>query len=272
MPLLVVFVVAVVAVGLMLIQVGRATTLSAEAQTAADAAALAGGNEVANQLKGIYNSSGGVDEAAVRAAAADYAERNGAELTELKISNLDVLVRVRTIDALDEGAREVGSEGERGLAQARARISIALPAGGGGIPTGNLDGSVKDAIRLGTSLGLQVTSTLRPGDTGSLHSLGIAADLAGPPAAMAAFYKAALQRYSYIEELFYDPLGGVDKNIQIGTIGGHSDHVHIALTGNSIGPKAEDAPKGKDFESDPGGSFKPLAATAAEVMLVPYEG
>jgi hypothetical protein len=32
-----------------------------------------------------------------------------------------------------------------------------------------------------------------------------------------------------IHELFYDPLGGIDEGKQIGAIGGHGDHVHMAL-------------------------------------------
>ena len=31
-------------------------------------------------------------------------------------------------------------------------------------------------------------------------------------------------------ELFYDPIGGIKNGKQIGAIGGHSDHVHVAFT------------------------------------------
>lgn len=33
-----------------------------------------------------------------------------------------------------------------------------------------------------------------------------------------------------INELFYDPLGGIKNNQKIGAIGGHSDHVHMSLS------------------------------------------
>jgi hypothetical protein len=37
-------------------------------------------------------------------------------------------------------------------------------------------------------------------------------------------------RGARINELFYDPLGGIKMNQGIGAIGGHSDHVHVSLS------------------------------------------
>ena len=43
---------------------------------------------------------------------------------------------------------------------------------------------------------------------------------------MAQFYRD--MRASNPTEMFYDPIGGVKHGQNIGAIGGHSDHVHIA--------------------------------------------
>ena len=65
--------------------------------------------------------------------------------------------------------------------------------------------------------------------------LGRAADISGPPDKMAAFANWALQKYgNRLTQLFYDPFGGQRGSVRYGqplghTIGGHSDHVHIAF-------------------------------------------
>ncbi len=95
----------------------------------------------------------------------------------------------------------------------------------------SLQRAAVDAVRMG----LTVTST-----TGGTHSptsfhyrhnhadgRGHAIDVAGDPAKMAAFYRRYVNRGP--RELFYDPLGGVKNGVQIGPIGGHWDHVHLAL-------------------------------------------
>jgi len=61
----------------------------------------------------------------------------------------------------------------------------------------------------------------------SYHYSGRAIDVAGSPAAMARFYRYMAQ-YSPTEQ-FYDPIGGIKNGQNIGAIGGHSDHVHIAF-------------------------------------------
>lgn len=96
----------------------------------------------------------------------------------------------------------------------------------------SLQSAAVDAVRMG----LTVTST-----TGGRHTatsnhyrhnhadgMGHAIDVAGSPQAMAAFYR----RYagSNPRELYYDPIGGIKHGQQIGAIGGHSDHVHLALS------------------------------------------
>jgi hypothetical protein len=83
------------------------------------------------------------------------------------------------------------------------------------------------AMERGRELGLRVTST-----TGgkhaphSYHYLGRAADLAGSPSAMREFYRE--MSHTHPTELFYDPMGGMKHGRNIGAIGGHGNHVHVA--------------------------------------------
>lgn len=134
---------ALVTAGVVLFQVGRATDLRAEAQTAADAAALAAARELRDQLLAQVLTTGAagteaIDEGAIEDAAADYAERNGARLVSYHRSALDVFVTVETLEALGERARPVGDRDDRGVARARARLDpvyalgVAPTAVGGG--------------------------------------------------------------------------------------------------------------------------------------------
>jgi hypothetical protein len=84
------------------------------------------------------------------------------------------------------------------------------------------------AWRTAERMGLRITSY--KGGThvkGSYHYSGRAIDVAGSPAAMARFYRYMAQ-YSPTE-MFYDPIGGIKYGKNIGAIGGHRDHVHIAF-------------------------------------------
>ena len=56
------------------------------------------------------------------------------------------------------------------------------------------------------------------------------ADISGASEQMAAFYSWAKASFgAKLTELFYDPLGGIKHGNEIGPIGNHSDHVHIAF-------------------------------------------
>lgn len=84
------------------------------------------------------------------------------------------------------------------------------------------------AAKVARKMGLTVTSTT--GGThapGSYHYSGRAVDVAGPASVMAKYYRFMAQKNP--TELFYDPLGGIKHGQQIGAIGGHSDHVHVAF-------------------------------------------
>jgi hypothetical protein len=114
--------------------------------------------------------------------------------------------------------------------------SVIGTAGGGGAVGGGVTGSIKGAMALARSMGLAITSTTGGQHAAnSWHYKGRAADVAGAPAQMAAFFNAALDRYGRnLLELFYDPLGGIKNGKRIGAIGGHSDHVHIALAKGGV--------------------------------------
>jgi len=86
---------------------------------------------------------------------------------------------------------------------------------------------LSDAMSHARQLGLRITSTTGGRHTpGSYHYRGRAFDAAGTPSQMRQFYRDMAPTSP--TELFYDPAGGIKHGRNIGPIGGHSDHVHIA--------------------------------------------
>ena len=120
---------AILALGMLTFRIGKAAVLRSDAQTAADAAALAGARSIRDQLVAQLATTGTSDlarvsEPIVRAAAADYARRNGGRLTDFKRDGADVRAYV---DTEDEKVDPPKVE-RRGVAKARARVElIALP-------------------------------------------------------------------------------------------------------------------------------------------------
>jgi hypothetical protein len=144
LPGLVILMLAIVGLGVLGFQIGKAAILRSEAQTAADAAALAGAREIKRQLEVQWATFGttdvtAIDTAAVVAQMADYARRNGGRLDPDRppqINGADVKAWVETEEDLGEDARELDREQTRGEARARARLSLMLPGynAGVGIP------------------------------------------------------------------------------------------------------------------------------------------
>jgi len=136
---------AILALGAMTFQIGKAAVLRSGAQTAADAAALAGAGSVRDQLAAQVAATGtssfeAVSEPLVRAAAADYAKRNGAKLTDLKLEGADVRAWVKTKGNVDDTET-------KGEARARARVElVAGTASGGGGNLGPSPGSGSPTI------------------------------------------------------------------------------------------------------------------------------
>jgi hypothetical protein len=76
-------------------------------------------------------------------------------------------------------------------------------------------------------LGLRITATTNGRHAAhSYHYLGRAFDAAGSPKQMRELYTE--MSHTHPTELFYDPMGGIKNGHQIGAIGGHSNHVHVA--------------------------------------------
>jgi hypothetical protein len=92
---------------------------------------------------------------------------------------------------------------------------------------GGFGPQLNSALSRARELGLHVNST-----TGgrhaphSYHYRGRAIDFGGRPAAMRQFYREMSRTHP--TELFYDPMGGIKHGRQIGAIGGHGNHVHLA--------------------------------------------
>jgi len=132
---------------------------------------------------------------------------------------------------------------------ASAAASPPIPAGGGGSTTSDNPGTIHaPLLSVAKQFGLTITSGYRsverqaqlyahrsrdgsvaaPGK--SYHNFGRAIDIAVNPSAMR-FLHYAKQHPSEFKEVFYDPAGWYIKNGKIvqGSIGGHSDHVHLAI-------------------------------------------
>lgn len=274
MPIYTVVIFALLGLGALLFQVGRAATLRTDAQTAADAAALAGAKELAEQLYSADGSVSAIDEDAIEAAAEDYAEQNGSELTDFALNACGVRVEVKTLAALEgDEAEEVDADGDKAEALAAGAMgspTTGSPTGVFGAPAdGAVPKGLEPAAELAAKHGLQVTSTTGGNHSpGSLHYEGLAIDVSNssaPTPQMAAFYNEAKEKFDgFLLELFYDPLGGIKNNAEIGAVGNHMDHVHIALSPTKIAG-APDLGSGGGTD---GGFF---SGSVAGPQLVEYE-
>lgn len=139
LPILAATIVALIAGGVLMFSIGRATASRAGAQTAADAAALAAVDNVRAQLRALVAQGRleefeflRIGESAARAAAADYAARNDARL---------VSFRLRTATKLTATVEVVSNEtvgDDAGRATATAELTILGAGGGGGGGSGSV--------------------------------------------------------------------------------------------------------------------------------------
>ena len=150
LPGLLVVLLALLAVGMMMFQVGRAALLRSGAQTGADAAALAGATEIKRQLITQWATYGTTDMSLINrpliiAKMQEYASKNDSTLVMSKvvIQGVDVKATVTTDEDLGEEGARARSANEDGEAKARARVELSamglpggslgpLPGGGGG--------------------------------------------------------------------------------------------------------------------------------------------
>ncbi len=137
LPGLIMLMLAILALGMLTFRIGKAAVLRSDAQTAADAAALAGARSIRDQLIAQLTTTGTSDLARVsepvaRAAAADYAKRNKGRLYDFKLDGADVRAYVDTdTDKVDPPKSE-----RKGKAKARARLELAALPGFGGVGGG----------------------------------------------------------------------------------------------------------------------------------------
>jgi Putative Flp pilus-assembly TadE/G-like len=147
LPGLIMLMLAILALGMLTFRIGKAAVLRSGAQTAADAAALAGARSVRDQLIAQVAATGTSDFSRVStpiamAAAADYAKRNDARLVKFTVEGADVRAWVDTDEKLD-----APKENRQGKASARGRVELETfqslgvdfggSGGGGGPVTGN---------------------------------------------------------------------------------------------------------------------------------------
>jgi hypothetical protein len=153
LPGLLMVLLAILAVGVLFFQVGKAAVLKSQAQTAADAAALAGAREIRDQLLRQYatfgaTSLGAIDYPAVTAQMVKYAKLNGGTIVGAPIFlGVDVKVTVSTDQKLGKDAKDIGEEDRKGEARARARVELTL----GGV--GGLGGADMGPLTGGTATG-----------------------------------------------------------------------------------------------------------------------
>src|SRR3954447_6718728 len=139
MPMIVLLLVGIVGLGVIAVQVGKATVLRSDAQTAADAAALAAARDIRDQLNEQVARTGtsslaAIDKVRVQSAAARYADANDARLTRtVERDGADVKVWVETVRTQGDGAPEaVKNRGAEARARARLELVPEFSGGGGG--------------------------------------------------------------------------------------------------------------------------------------------
>jgi hypothetical protein len=140
-------IVAALAIGLLMFQAGRLVLMRSNAQTAADAAALAGAREIARQCRiqeriprhGPCRHWELIDPPII-AAARQYAARNGASSdVSVRRQEFDVLIELGTDDKLGEEGRRIGAgyESRGGDASSRA-TALQGSSGGFGLASASL--------------------------------------------------------------------------------------------------------------------------------------
>jgi hypothetical protein len=146
MPVLLLLFSALLAAGAILFQVGRASGLSASAQTGADAAALAAAKNIRTQLMAMaatmgYSDVTLVNDQLVCAAAQSYASQNDSRLTSCVRQGLEVQVAVVTDERLGEAAEPIEAEDFQGAQESRARLDAAPLMLGSGLVGGIVSGA-----------------------------------------------------------------------------------------------------------------------------------
>jgi hypothetical protein len=299
-PGLVMIMAAVVIVGMLFLQVGRAADFSSHAQAGADAAALAAARDVKQQLERQVAATGtsditAVDPIEVRAAADRYAALNHVRITGWDPHGADIRVWVVTDESLGSAAKDLGKEDQHGEAHSRAVLElVGVPSLGGGGGGGNigpdvtggtptipdkewkqLKGEISQPPTCGTSAATNDLVTL--GHLLQKHGFNVAenAEMGSPPAPGVHVNGSWHYRCRDSGALDVNHDQGDEKGAIDGLVGhlhdlgfrtiwqaeGHYDHIHIDV--------ANSPSIGAGFGS--GGSVGGLEDTLLEVKLLDWD-
>lgn len=301
-PALAMVMLALLAVGMLFLQVGRAAVLSTEAQTAADAAALAAAKNVQDQLMHQVATLGTsdlalVDSGLVRAAADRYASRNDAHVTRIDRQGVDVKVWVASNETLGDGGKRVNAGDSRAEARARARVELfVLP---GSSESGETTGSGRPNVTPiaddeWEKLGKGISSPPKCGATAAANDIvalgellrahgflvGENADLGDDPApgvhsATGFHYQCHHSAAIDVNVGQGDEGAAIDELIEplhklgyrtIWRATGHYDHIHIDVANGSVD---QDASIGSGSGS--GGAVGGLEETSLAVKLIDWD-
>jgi hypothetical protein len=141
LPGLIMLMLAILALGMLTFRIGKAAVLRSDAQTAADAAALAGARSVRDQLIAQMAATGTADltrvsDVVARSAAEKYAKLNQGHLSDFKRDGADVRAFVDTGDEKVDPPKVK----RQGFAKARARVELVSLPGFGGVGGGAVGG------------------------------------------------------------------------------------------------------------------------------------
>lgn len=134
----------------------------------------------------------------------------------------------KTVQAIAIFQKQHGLEADGKVGPKTAKLIGVKPGGAGISPGSSNSQKLAYAKKYAVQIGLVITATTNGKHApGSYHYLGRAIDVAGSHKKMSQFYWQMKKLKP--TELFYDPIGGVKYGQDIGAIGGHSDHVHVAF-------------------------------------------
>lgn len=173
----------------------------------------------------------------------------------------ELVVNRHTEKRVDGALRAVGTSLSAEVNRERTKHSSPGPMTKRGIPKRELKhayggryalGGILAAGQLGQSMGLSVGEQSHFGGVAPVHTDGSyhykdqAIDVSGSPDLMNKFFHAVESKWQGkgLAELFYDPVGYYIKYDQRvpGAIGGHSDHVHAAITSDAMGRRGMAVP------------------------------
>ena len=282
-PVLAVLLVSLVALAFYLFPAGAATILRADAQSAADAAALAAAKGLRTELAARPPGSASVSTGALaRVGAERYAAKNGARLTSFRHVGLEVYVGVETRESLGEAGRPVGSEGQKAGARAKARLFPLTSVGGSSLLGASGGGGGGGASGAGACASPAEIEKELSGEIGGIVDLGQRLEGLGiAPSEHPEF--GGVDQDAHVEGSYHYRDGALDLNAEscgeaetfdaiapllqkagfgvIWRAPGHNDHLHVDDGGRGgIGAGADLGGVADAFES------------TYEIRLVPYPG